>query len=91
MDKFNRYCKVALFLANSENEKEVGTGIKKVARDGVNVCKFVFGVETDQDLLAAGDMQDYYKIRHYIISSPDTPNGWDPPNCNPTEVHCEEF
>ena len=91
MDKFNRYCKVALFLANSENEKEVGSGIRKGARDAVNVCKFVFGVETDEDLLAAGDALDYYKVRSYIITDPDANGGWIHPNCDPAEIHCEEF
>jgi len=91
MDKFNRYCKVALFLANSENKKEVGSGVRKGARDAVNICKFVFDVETDEDLLAAGDEQDYYKVRSYIIKSPDGNGGWIHPQCDPADMHCEEF
>jgi len=92
MDKFNRYCKVALFLANSENKKEVGSGVRKGARDAVNVCKFVFDVETDADLLAAGDRQDYYKVRSYVLPAPsDEPGSWNPPQCDPAEIHCEEF
>jgi hypothetical protein len=90
MDKFARYCKVALFLANSENKKEVGSGVRKGARDAVNICKFVFEVDTDKDLLAAGDdQQDYYKVRSYIIKDPD--GGWYHPQCDPAEIHCEEF
>jgi len=92
MDKFNRYCKVALFLANSENKKEVGSGVRKGARDAVNVCKFVFDVETDADLLAAGDRQDYYKVRSYVLPAPsDEPGSWNPPQCDPAEIHCEGF
>ena len=91
MDKFARYCKVALFLANSENTKEVGTGVRKGARDAVNVCKFVFDVTTDKDLLSAGDHQDYYKVRSDIYKDPRNNGGWNPPLCDPAEIHCEEF
>ena len=91
MDKFARYCKVALFLANSENTKEVGSGVRKGARDAVNVCKFVFDVTTDQDLLSAGDQQDYYKVRSYIVKDPYNNGGWHHPQCDPAEIHCEEF
>ena len=91
MAKFNRYCKVAVFLANSKNTKAVGAGVRKGAQDAVKVCKFVFGVETDQDLISAGDQQEYYRVRSYIITEPD-PNGfWIQPNCDPAEIHCEEF
>jgi len=92
MDKFARYCKVALFLANSENKKEVGSGVRKGARDAVNVCKFVFDVTTDKDLLSAGDdQQDYYKVRSYIYTKDDPSGRWYPPQCDPAEIHCEEF
>ena len=93
MDKFARYCKVALFLANSENTKEVGSGVRKGARDAVNVCKFVFDVDTDDELVIAGDQQDYYKVRSYIIKDPnhEGQGGWYHPQCDPAEMHCEEF
>ena len=89
MDKFNRYCKIALFLANSKNKKEVGNGIRKGAREAVNICKFVYKVETDEDLLAAGDHHDYYRVRSYMITEPDLNGGWIKPNCDPAELHCE--
>jgi len=89
MDKFNRYCKIALFLANSKNKKEVGNGIRKGAREAVNICKFVYKVETDEDLLAAGDHHDYYRVRSYVITEPDLNGGWIKPNCDPAEIHCE--
>jgi len=91
MDKFNRYCKVALFLATSENTKQVGSGLRKGARDAVEVCKFVYGVKTDSELLAAGDEQDYYRVRSYIIPNPDGDGGFIHPQCDPAEIHCEEF
>ena len=91
MDRFSRYCKVAVFLANSENKIAVGSAVKKGARDAVNICKFVFSVETDDELVAAGDQQAYYKVRSYIILDPDS-NGWmQPLDCNPDEPACEEF
>jgi len=90
MDKFNRYCKVALFLAKSTN-KAVGTGVRKGARDAVEVCKFVFNVDTDDELVAAGDQQDYYRVRSYIIPNPADNGGWIHPACDPAEIHCEEF
>ncbi len=91
MEKFNRYCKVALFLANSENKKEVGSGVRKGARDAVNVCKFVFGVKTDDELVSAGDEQEYYRVRSYVLPESDLRQGWIRPNCDPAEIHCEEF
>ena len=91
MEKFNRYCKVALFLATSKNLKAVGAGVRKGARDAVEVCKFVFNVETDDELVSAADEQDYYKVRSYIIRDPDGNGGWFHPQCDPAEIHCEEF
>jgi len=91
MDTFNRYCKVALFLAQSENKKEVGSGVRKKARDAVNICKFVFDVETDDELVVAGDQQDYYKVRSYLVPDPFENGGWNHPDCDPSEMGCEEF
>jgi len=92
MDRFNRYCKVALFLAKSENEKAVGSKVKEGARDAVNICKFVFSVDTDAELIAAGDQQPYYyKVRSHLVPDRSRDGGWDPPMCDPHEIHCEEF
>ena len=89
MDKFSRYCKVALFLHNSDlKDKKV----KQIAQQGVRICKFVYKVETDQDLLSIGELnQGYHKVRHYIIPNPSE-NGWRPVlDCDPIEPYCEEF
>ena len=91
MDRFNRYCKVALFLAKSENTKAVGSKVKEGARNAVNICKFVFSVNTDEELIAAGDQQDYYKVRSYLVPAPSENGGWNHPLCDPTEMGCEEF
>jgi hypothetical protein len=91
MDRFNRYCKVALFLAKSENTKAVGSKVKEGARSAVNICKFVFSVDTDEELIAVGDHQDYYNAHSYRLLPPSENGGWDPPLCDPQEIHCEEF
>ena len=91
MDRFNRYCKVALFLAKSENTEAVGSKVKEGARNAVNICKFVFSVETDEELIAAGDQQDYYKVRSYMVPDPSENGGWNHPLCDPSEMGCEEF
>jgi hypothetical protein len=91
MEKFGRYCKVAVFLANSENTKAVGSGVRKSAQQAVDVCKFVFRVETDEELVSAGDTQDLYKVRSYIITDPNASGAWIHPDCDPAEIHCEEF
>lgn len=91
MDRFNRYCKVALFLAKSENTEAVGSKVKEGARNAVNICKFVFSVKTDEELIAAGDQQDYYKVRSYMVPDPSENGGWNHPLCDPSEMGCEEF
>jgi len=96
-----RYCKVAVFLANSKNTKAVGAGVKKSARQAVGVCKFVFRVETDEHLISAGDSQDSYQARFYILdgtkgsekpAKAEERFEWrNPLPCDPAEFACEEF
>jgi hypothetical protein len=90
MAQFTRYCKVALFLSKSE-VASIGTGVKENAATAVKVCKFVFGVETDEDLVAAGDEQEYYRVQSYIVL-PENEMGWRKTlDCDPHEPACEEF
>ena len=90
MSTFNRYCKVALFLSKSSH-KSVGKVVQKNATAAVKVCKFVFDVETDEELTAAGDKQEYYRVRSYIIPLTDE-QGWRKTlPCDPAEYACEEF
>ena len=91
MEKFNRYCKVALFLANSEKSKNIGSGVRKGARDAVNVCKFVFGVKTDAELVAAGDEQEYQRVQTFITLPEDEMGLRKTLDCDPQEFSCEEF
>ena len=91
MSQFNRYCKVALFLSKSKTSN-LGKGVKENATTAVNVCKFVFGVKTDEELVAAGDAQEYYRVRSYIITEEEDNNGWRKTwDCDPAEPSCEEF
>jgi hypothetical protein len=91
MSTFNRYCKVALFLSKSSH-KSVGKVVQKNAEAAVKVCKFVFSVETDDELVAAGDEQEYYRVRSYIIKPDELDNGWRKTlPCDPAEYACEEF
>ena len=89
MEKFTRYCKVALFLhrGNTIRDKKV----KELSGRAVNVCKFVFGVNSEEQLLSISDLNEgYHKVRHYIISPGDT--FWRPSlPCDPDEPTCEEF
>ncbi len=91
MSTFNRYCKVALFLSKSAN-KAVGKVVQKNATAAVKVCKFVFDVDTDEELIAAGDEQEYYRVRSYIILNPSENTFWRKTlPCDPAEAACEEF
>ena len=90
MSQFNRYCKVALFLSNSK-VKTIGKGVKENAATAVRVCKFVFKVETDEELVAAGDEQEYYRVRSYIIQKPSSGFWRQSLPCDPAESACEEF
>jgi hypothetical protein len=91
MTTFNRYCKVALFLSQSKN-KAVGKVVQKNAAAAVKVCKYVFGVETDDELVEAGDRQEYYRVRSYIILNPSENGFWRQTlPCDPDQTACEEF
>tara|TARA_R100001443_G_scaffold99912_1_gene107132 strand:- start:2426 stop:2839 length:414 start_codon:yes stop_codon:yes gene_type:complete len=87
MQEFNRYCKVLVFAAKTENNKE----IKESVDQRIGICKFVFGVKTNTELLSAGPDEGYYKVRHYLIPNPDE-NGFPAVlDCDPQEPSCEEF
>jgi hypothetical protein len=90
MTEFTRYCKVALFLSNS-TVASVSKGVKEGAANAVKVCKFVFDVETDAELVAAGDVQEYHRVQSYIVL-PENQMGWRKTlDCDPNEHSCEEF
>ena len=89
MEKFTRYCKVALFLHRGDTIND--TKVKDLSARAVNVCKFVFGVQTEEQLLSVADLNEgYHKVRHYIIKPGDTFWRHSLP-CDPAESACEEF
>lgn len=85
MKEFNRYCIMMVFADRKTKDPKIREDIKR----RVNLCKYVFGVPRDQDLMS-----------HLENKSPKPHNAWrqvyhdfwNPPiSCNPVEVHCEEF
>lgn len=89
MEKFTRYCKVALFLhrGDSINDKKV----KELSKRAVKVCMFVFGTQTEDQLLSVADLNEgYHKVRHYIILPEDSFWRHSLP-CDPMQPYCEEF
>jgi hypothetical protein len=85
---------VALFLSKS-TVASIGKGVKENAAVAVSLCKFVFNVETDEDLIAAGDEQEYYRVRSFVKvrrNSDFDESGWlKKLDCDPMEPTCEEF
>jgi|TARA_R110002126_G_scaffold34731_2_gene107292 hypothetical protein len=96
MIKFARYCKVAVFAGrNSGGDKK----LKNISDKVVKICKFVYDVDTEQDLAllmnppAGGN---YHTVRYYIQKEDNIhegpPIGWRTPlPCDPMEPTCEEF
>ena len=56
MEKFTRYCKVALFLSRGDtiNDRKV----KDLSKRAVNVCMFVFGAQTEEQLVSMSDLNE---------------------------------
>ena len=88
MKRFDRYCRVALFIYNSDLKDKKAKGI---AKEAVRVCKYVFRVQSDEELLSVGELErEYNKVRHYIVKPKDT--FWrETLPCDPAEYTCEEF
>jgi len=88
MERFDRYCRVALFIYNSDlKDKKT----KQIAKEAVRVCKYVFRVQSDEELLSVGELErEYNKVRHYLIKPGDTFWRQTLP-CDPEEYSCEEF
>lgn len=91
MSQFNRYCKVALFLKRAK-PGVISDQVRKNAATAVDVCKYVFKVVSDEDLVLAGDEQEYYRVRSYIIRDPSEDGFWRRSlPCDPLQPACEEF
>jgi len=64
MNEFNRYCMMLVFAARKEDRASVLEDIKQ----RIGLCKFVFGVETDESLIssaAAGQL--YLTVQEYKV------------------------
>jgi hypothetical protein len=90
MKKFNRYCKVALFLSRSKTIDD--PNIMKNVKTAIDVCKFVFRTESESDLMSQVELNDmgHRKVRYYIIDS-ETMFWSESLPCDPAEFACEEF
>ena len=85
MEEFNRYCMMMVFADRNEGNPKVKEDIKR----RLNLCKFVFGVPRDQDLMShlqTMDVQPHSAWREVYNDF------WNHPvSCDPSEIHCEEF
>ncbi len=91
MKKFNRYCKVALFMHRSPALTD--PKIKENVKTAVDICKFVFMTENEEELLSKVELNDDsapYKVRKYIIK-PDGGFWRQTLPCDPDQPACEEF
>jgi len=93
MKKFNRYCKVALFLHRSNTLTD--RQIKENVKTAVDVCKFVLMVDNEEQLLSTVELNDtghHQKVRKYIIHPDKGEPFWrEELPCDPNEFACEEF
>ena len=89
MGKFARYCKLALFIKRSSiKDKKV----MDIAHQGVRICKFVLGVESDYQLQTINEANDsMYKVRSYILENDGSTFWRQTLPCDPDEYTCEEF
>tara|TARA_R100001510_G_scaffold17490_1_gene14786 strand:+ start:3055 stop:3480 length:426 start_codon:yes stop_codon:yes gene_type:complete len=86
MEEFNRYCMMMVFADRKEEDPKVKEDIQR----RLNLCKYVFGVPRDQDLLSHLESRtpvsgnDVWRRVYYDF--------WNPPvSCDPSHIHCEEF
>ncbi len=85
MEEFNRYCMMMVFADRKEKDPKVLEDIKR----RVNLCKFVFGVPRDQDLMSHLENKNTEGTNPWRQVYHDF---WNPPiSCDPSEIHCEEF
>ena len=89
MNNFVRYCKVAVFLKRGsiKDPKVVTAAVR-----ATDICKFVFNVEQDHDLLSSFEdeyFDDWQRVQQRL---PSNDFWWrHPPGCKPREWNCEEF
>ena len=87
MQDFNRFCKVLIFAARTNKDPAA----QESSKNRLGVCRLVFGVDTNRELLSAGPETNFHKVRTYYISNP-AEMGWQTPlDCDPAQPTCEEF
>ena len=85
MEEFNRYCMMMVFADRKEEDPKVKEDIQR----RLNLCKYVFGVPRDQDLMSHLENREMTGVNAWRQVYHDF---WNPPiSCNPSEIHCEEF
>ena len=85
MEEFNRYCMMMVFADRKEENPKVKEDIQR----RLNLCKFVFGVPRDQDLMSHLENKEISGVNAWRQVYHDF---WNPPiSCDPAEIHCEEF
>ena len=85
MEEFNRYCMMMVFADRKEGNPKVKEDIQR----RLNLCKFVFGVPRDQDLMSHLQTME---VRPHSAWRQVYNDFWNHPvSCDPSEVHCEEF
>jgi len=85
MEEFNRYCMMMVFADRNEGNPKIKEDIQR----RLNLCKFVFGVPRDQDLMS--HLQNM-EVRPHSAWRQVYNDFWNHPvSCDPSEVHCEEF
>ena len=79
MQDFNRFCKVLVVARATNKDAQAQESIK----NRLGVCRFVFGVSTNRELLSAVDSRHLPTMIEM---------GWQTPlDCDPSEPTCEEF
>jgi hypothetical protein len=85
MEEFNRYCMMMVFADRKEGDPKVKEDIQR----RLNLCKYVFGVPRDQDLMSHLENKEMTGVNAWRQVYHDF---WNPPiSCDPAEIHCEEF
>jgi len=85
MEEFNRYCMMMVFADRKQDSPKVKEDIQR----RLNLCKFVFGVPRDQDLMSHLQTMN---VKPHSAWRAVYNDFWNHPvSCDPSEIHCEEF
>ena len=86
MEEFNRYCMMMVFADRKEEDPKVKEDIQR----RLDLCKYVFGVPRDQDLMS--HLESNTPVKGNDAWRQVYHDFWNHPiSCDPSEIHCEEF